>query len=375
MRAAGFPQFLQRLPYLSIFHRIVIGNSIIIVVGAIGGTLLTRLLTDKAADLSLIIGFALAGTILSLLVNSWIIHSALKPLKELRQLVDQIQAGNSRLNIDSLQQVDPDLSQLARVLHSLLSQLEERNRQLHALSNRAITAQEEERKNIARSLHDDTGQALSMLIINLQRLEDRLPLDEAELRSKLEASRILASGILTELRKIVYGLRPTILDDLGLVPAIRWYARSVLETNGIQVRLSLPEEAVELSSHLSTTLFRIAQEAINNIMRHANASVAEISLFIEQGKVHLKVQDDGQGFNPGQAAGQAVPLQHLGLLGIKERATLVGGEVSIESVPGKGTCLQICVPLPLEVEYHEEHDSDPVSRRPYDSPGWNPLST
>jgi two-component system, NarL family, sensor histidine kinase UhpB len=375
MRIAGFPQLLQRLPYLSIFHRIVIGNSIIIVVGAIGGTLLTRLLTDKAADLSLIIGFALVGTILSVLVNSWIIRSALRPLKELRLLVDQIQAGNSQLDIQHLQAGDPDIDQLAAVLHNLLLQLEERNRQLHALSDRAITAQEEERKNIARSLHDDTGQALSMLIINLERLEDKLPMEEDELRNKLKASRELASGILTELRKIVYGLRPTILDDLGLVPAIRWYARSVLEANGVQVWLSLPEDTLELSSHLSTTLFRIAQEAVNNTLRHANARVAEISLKVDQGKVYLKVQDDGQGFNPRLTAGKADPLQHLGLLGIKERATLVGGEVSIESVPGRGTRLQICVPLLLEVEDHEEHDSDTVSRRPYDSTGWNPLST
>jgi two-component system, NarL family, sensor histidine kinase UhpB len=375
MRITGFHQFLKHLPYLSIFHRIVIGNSIIIMVGAIGGTLLTRLLTDKAADLSLIIGFALVGTLLSVLVNSWIIHSALRPLKELRRLVDQIQAGNSRLDIQNLQQSDPDIGQLATVLHSLLVQLEERNRQLHAFSERAITAQEEERKNIARSLHDDTGQALSMLIINLERLEDRLPMQEDELRNKLAASRNLASGILTELRKIVYGLRPTILDDLGLVPAIRWYARSVLETNGVQVNLSLPGGAFELSSHLSTALFRIAQEAINNIMRHANASESNIALFFDQGKVYLTIRDNGKGFNTGQISEQAVAMQHLGLIGIKERATLVGGEVSIESVPGKGTRLQVCVPLPEEVEYHEEHDSGIAGRRPYDSPGWHSLST
>lgn len=374
MRIAGIHWIKQRLSNLSIFHRIVIGNSIIIVAGAIGGTLLTRLLTDKAADLSLIIGFALIGTFISVLVNSWIIHSALRPLKELRQLVDRIQSGSSRLEMERLQPSDPDLGHFAAVLHDLLLQLEERNRHLRALSERAITAQEEERKSIARSLHDDTGQSLSMLIINLERLEDRLPMEETELRKKLEASRILASGILTELRKIVYGLRPTMLDDLGLVPAIRWYARSVLEPNGVQIRLSLPETSMELSSHLSTTLFRIAQEAINNISRHAGAKTADISLFIEQDRVVLKVQDDGQGFNLEQAAGQGVPLQHLGLLGIQERATLVGGDVVVESVPGKGTRLQICVPLPVEVEYHEEIDPNTVSRRPYDTPGWHPLS-
>jgi two-component system, NarL family, sensor histidine kinase UhpB len=356
----GMSWIKQSLPYLSIFQRIVIGNSIIIILGAVGGTLLTRLLTDKAADLSLIILFAIIGTTLSVLTNSWIISTALKPLRELRQVVNHIQAGNARLDIDRLQEADPDIGEFARVLQGLLLQLEERNQQLRALSERAIHAQEEERKNIARSLHDDTGQALSMLIINLERLENKLPLDESQLRSKLEASRILAGNILTELRKIVYGLRPTMLDDLGLIPAIRWYSRSVLEANGVQVRMSLPEEPIELPSHLATALFRIAQEGINNIMRHAGAKTTDICLRLESSGVHLQVQDDGQGFDPQLAAGQAVDLQHLGLLGMQERAELVGGKVTVESVPGQGTRLQVYVPLPAEVGYDEEYNSNTV---------------
>jgi two-component system, NarL family, sensor histidine kinase UhpB len=358
----GMYRMKQHLPYLSIFHRIVIGNSIIIILGAVGGTLLTRLLTDRAADLSLIILFAFIGTTLSVLTNSWIISTALKPIRELRQVVNHIQAGNAHLDLDHLQEADPDIGEFARLLQGLLLQLEERNQQLRALSERAIYAQEEERKNIARSLHDDTGQSLSMLIINLERLENRLPLDESELRSKLEASRKLASDILTELRKIVYGLRPTILDDLGLIPAIRWYSRSVLEASGVQVRISLPEEAIEVPSHLATTLFRIAQEGINNIMRHAGAKTTDICLRLEPYGVHLQIQDDGQGFNPQQVAGQAITLQHLGLLGMQERAELVGGKVTVESVPGQGTRLQVFVPLPAEVDIDEEYDPNTAGR-------------
>jgi two-component system sensor histidine kinase UhpB len=354
----GMYRIKQRLPYLTIFQRIVIGNSIIIILGAVGGTLLTRLLTDRAADLSLIIFFAFIGTTLSVLTNSWIISTALKPLKELRQVVSHIQTGNAHLDIDHLQDADPDIGEFARTLQYLLIQLEERNQQLRALSERAITAQEEERKNIARSLHDDTGQALSMLIINLERLENRLPAEEGELRSKLEASRKLASDILAELRKIVSGLRPTMLDDLGLIPAIRWYSRSVLEANGVQVRMTLPEETFELPSHLATTLFRIAQEGINNIMRHASAKTTDICLAFEPAGVHLQVQDDGQGFDPQRAAGEAISSQHLGLLGMQERAELVGGKVTVESVPGKGTRLQVFVPLPAEVERDEEYHSN-----------------
>jgi two-component system sensor histidine kinase UhpB len=351
----------QRLPYLSIFHKIVIGNSIIIILGAVGGTILTRLLTNKAADLSLIVIFAIIGSTLSVLTNSWIISTALKPLSDLRQVVNQIHTGNAHLDIDQLQVADPDIREFARVLQDLLLQLEERNQKLRALSERAITAQEEERKNIARSLHDDTGQALSMLIINLERLENRLPIGDTELRPKLETSRKLASDSLAELRKIVYGLRPSMLDDLGLIPAIRWYSRSILEGNGVQVRISLPEEPFELPAHLATTLFRIAQEGINNIMRHAGAKTTDICLTFESQGVHLRIQDDGQGFDPQLIAGSVVNLQHLGLLGMQERAELVGGKVTVESGLGRGTQLNVFVPLPAEIEYDKKFDTSIVS--------------
>ena len=338
-----------RLSQLSIFQRIVIGNSIIIILGAVGGTLLTRILTNRAADLSLIILFATIGTLSSVLTNSWIISSALKPVRELRQVVSRIQIGNAPAEIVHLKDADPDIREFARLLQNLLLQLEERNQQLRALSERAINAQEEERKNIARSLHDDTGQALSMIIFNLERLENRLPLDENELHEKLSATRMVATNMLTELRKIVAGLRPTVLDDLGLIPAIRWYARSVLEANGVQVTMSFPEEPVNLPTHVSTTLFRIAQEGINNIMRHAGASTTEICLTLAQSSVLLQIRDDGQGFDIQQADGLAGKLQHLGLLGMRERAELVGGKFLMESTSGQGTQLQVYVPLPAEV--------------------------
>ena len=222
-------KFLRWSRCLSIFQRIAIGNSIIIVIGAVAGTLITRHLAIEAADLGLIALFATIGILLSLAINSWLISRALRPLRELRQMVDEIQTVKP---VDSkllLQKSDPDICQLSAALDALVSQLEKRNRQLRALSEQVINAQEEERKRIALSLHDDTGQALSMLIINLERLENRLPDDRLELQKKLAASRQLASHALQELMKIVRDLRPTILDNLGLVPAIRWYARSNLE--------------------------------------------------------------------------------------------------------------------------------------------------
>jgi signal transduction histidine kinase len=240
---------------------------------------------------------------------------------------------------------DPYIMRMAETLRSLFTQLEERNRELQALSERAIDAQEEERRAIAQSLHDDTGQALSMLIIHLDRIDERIPATETELKKQVADARELASNSLTELRRILSGLRPAILDDLGLVPAIRWFARTNLEQAGIHVVIKAPSTPLELSPAITTTLFRIVQEAISNIVRHAGAGSVTIVLQLNKEIVHLRIEDDGRGFDPGNASRDAVELQRLGLLGIRERAELLGGDVEIESAPEKGTRLQVSIPL------------------------------
>jgi two-component system sensor histidine kinase UhpB len=335
----------QRLLNLPIFIKITVGNSLVILVGAIGGTLITRRFASQAADLWLILSYLLVGVLMSILVNYWIVRAALRPLDDLYQFVDHLQTGQAQVEQLSRPYDDPELSQLAAVLESLITELEASNQQLRMTTLRAINAQEDERKRIARSLHDDTGQALSTLIISLERLEQHLPLGEDELRQRLETARQLAAGILVELRKIVHGLRPAILDDLGLMPAIRWYARSNLEEAGIQVDVNMPEERLDLPPELKTTLFRIAQEAINNIQRHSQAHKATISIEKNKDHIHLCVEDDGQGFDVPHSQGEAIRHRQWGLVNIQERAELVGGDVDFVSEPGKGTRLQVFVPL------------------------------
>jgi two-component system sensor histidine kinase UhpB len=335
----------QRFSRLSIYHQIVIGNSIIIFFGAIIGTLLTRHLTGIAADVWLIVLFATIGTALTVLINGWVIKSALHPLAELSNMVNEMDIEVAELDDHSFKDTDPDISALANGLQSLLLQLDERNRQLQALSGRAIHAQEEERIRIARSLHDETGQALSTMIINLERLQNNLPEDNQHLMLSLTAMRDLATKSLEELRKTIYGLRPTVLDDLGLVPAIRWYARTNLEEAGIRVIVSAPEDFPTLSPELTTTLFRIAQEAVNNIIKHSDAQSAIISLTKKVNKICLFIEDDGHGFNVAQASEEAYTLQHWGLVGIRERAELMGGEIDISSQYDKGTQLEVTMPL------------------------------
>lgn len=339
----GFSLFLEKFTRISLFTRIAVGNGLVIVAGAIFGTLLTRHFSN-ILDGWLIGLFAVIGISLSLLINFLILNAALHPLRELRKLTDQISySGN--LPLERLRNPDSDTISLAATLQSLVNQLEERNQQLHALSARAIDAQEEERKSIALSLHDDTGQALTMLIISLDQLEVHIPAQDTNLINEIRASRLLASNALAELRRIVFGLRPTILDDLGLISAIRWYARTNLGAAGISFEVEAPDSLPALSSQISISLFRISQEAINNILRHAAAHSVRIRIYVQSNSIYLEIKDDGRGFDLRTTSEEALQNHHLGLLGLRERAELLGGNFLIESSPGHGTRLEVCLPL------------------------------
>ena len=336
---------LTRLKRTPIFYRIAIGSAVIIIIGAIIGTFLTRILTDITTTVWHFVIFASIGVVVSLILNFTIIRLSLQPLRELRQIVNRIQAGQAEVAQLALADTDPDIYHLTVALNSLITQLETSNQQLRVLSERAITAQEDERKRIARSLHDDTGQSLSTLVINLDRLAGQVPMDSNELVDRLKSIRQMAADSLECLRSIIYDLRPAILDDLGLLPAIRWYARTNLEAAGIQVELDFPDQLSSLPQPLTTTLFRVAQEGVNNIIRHSQAKSVSISLGVQENDVYLRIQDDGHGFDPAQIGSEAMEMHHWGLIGIQERIELVGGRLSIVSGPDRGTTLQVNTPM------------------------------
>lgn len=334
---------LDRIFPLSISEKIIIGNSIIIIFGAIAGTLITRNLTSQAADPVLILLFSSAGILLSVSLNALILRSALKPLYDLRQFVSKLQNNPDSAEVN-FEHSDPDIAQLVSVLKMLVAQIQQRNLELQALSQQAIHAQEEERKRIAQSLHDDTGQALSSLVFNLERIEHRLGDQLPELREKVSSCRQLATNTLNELRKIILDLRPSILDDLGLIPAIRWYGRSRLEEAGIRFMFDAPEELPPLPDWISTSLFRIAQEAIHNIVKHAQATQARISLQSDQKALTLIIQDNGIGFDSEDYESQALINHRWGLLGMKERAETIQAKFSISSAKQQGTTISVEIP-------------------------------
>lgn len=347
-----YRQFTLRI---SIFNRVLIGNSIIILFGAVAGTIFTRQMT-LFGNIWLILLFSFVGILITLFVNRVIIHSALQPLHELGDALELVDSGQINISNSLKNYQDPDIRRLVIAIDSMLNRMANHTSQLRAISERAINAQEEERVRIARSLHDDTAQSISMLIIDLDRSGSLIPANATELADHISDARNVATKLLENLRKIIWDLRPSILDDLGLLSAIRWFARNNLEKGGVKVDFLGTSEIARLPSHLETMLFRIAQEAISNVLRHANASRVSIRLWIEDEHIWLEIKDDGRGFDMGKTAGVAIDRKQLGLLGIQERVSLVGGEVKVESIPGSGTCLQLHIPLPADDSVSLEYD-------------------
>lgn len=341
-----YPNLRRLIQRGTILQRVLLGNSVVIILGAIAGTIVTRQFT-LVGNLDLILLFSAMGILLTLAVNYWIIRTALRPIWELRQAVEQISEDEIKLSPGLRESNDPDILGLLTAMNSMLERLNARSLQLHALSERAINAQEEERKRMARNLHDETAQSLSTLIIQLERLEDLAAKNAPALQSRLAEARRLASMMLEDLRKLIWDLRPSLLDDLGLVPAIRWFARTKLAEKNIEVDFDVPGETFRLDPYMETMLYRISQEAVNNILRHSQARSVSIRLTTDDRCVCLEVQDDGQGFDVGETSEQAVSQKKLGLLGITERISLVGGSMHIDSRPGSGTDLHVCIPLIL----------------------------
>ena len=339
-------RFLFSVPTL---HKILIGNSLVIVAGAIAGTAITKRFVEQS-NFELAAIFVAAGITASIVVNYFILRAALHPVIMLRTTVDQVARGQTgvRAAVDDI--ADPDLARLALALNNMLNRLdadarlnEENRRQLRALSAQVLGAQEEERKRIARELHDETSQALATLDLNLEHIQSAL--DDAAACERVAASRQLLQHTIDGLHKLVYELRPTMLDDLGLIPAIRWYARTRLGTEGIQAYVEPTVCTDRFMPTLETALFRIAQEGINNIAQHAAAHQAWVRLNCHNGQVTLTVEDDGRGFDVDKMIGPGGEQGHLGLFGIQERVLLLGGTFSVDSAQGHGTRLIVTVPV------------------------------
>lgn len=309
--------------------------------------------------LSISLGFVVT------LAVAWVTtRRVVKPTEQLTAAAERIARGDLASPIDVVAQDEVgDLAEsldemrlrlrdaydaAERTNRELESRVAERTARLGQVLRKTISAQEEERRRLARELHDETAQRLAALSIALDRARDGLDPSNPALARILEAKENV-SRLLADTRRLILGLRPTVLDDLGLIPAIRWYCETYLAAQGIEVTITADKAPPRLPSHIEVALFRIVQEAVNNIARHSGAGHAGVEINFSDEVVRVVVSDDGKGFD---AAGLLDPAakagESVGLLGMQERVNLLGGRLDIRSTAGAGTAITVEAPVTEE---------------------------
>lgn len=319
--------------------------------------------------------FGLSALVVALFLSWGMARSLVRPIGQLNAAAQSISQGDlsqptPELGSDEIGELSRSLDAMRIALKKSLDEMQDWNTELEAkvevrtkqledsyreierkeaargeLLRKILTAQEEERKRIARELHDETTQSLLGLLMKLE-AAGKTPSEASSIDSDMLMDvKNLAVETLDNVRRIIHDLRPSVLDDLGLLSAIRWYAEARFGSVAIKARVELTGEDRSLAPEIETALFRVVQEAIANIVRHAEAHNAVISVELEDAAVRIEVEDDGKGFDVEAIRRQADKAVGLGLLGMEERIALLGGRFQIESNPGGGTRLVIEVPL------------------------------
>lgn len=251
-------------------------------------------------------------------------------------------------------------NQLDELQAARLKEAQRREELRGELLKQVVDAQEAERKRIARELHDATGQALTALGMGLRGISSNLPEDAQEEINNLKQLESLAVKSLDELHLFISDLRPSHLDDLGLRSAIRWYVGEMRERVPFDIALDLPTKSCNLPSSIKTALFRVAQEALTNIIKHARADHVGISLeYRQNGDVRLEIEDDGVGFNPNLILMMNDPT--WGVIGMQERSILCGGNFSLHTAPGEGTLVQVTIPGNVLSDIKENDENKNIS--------------
>jgi PAS domain S-box-containing protein len=275
----------------------------------------------------------------TLLKKSHVIYELIHRAKDEKQIPVEI---SSHLFIHEGKQTILSIARDITERKRVEEKLRKTGLRLRNLASHLQTIREEERTAIAREIHDELGQVLTVLKIQITLLSNKLREDQQELKDKIISVSDMIDDTVEKVQRITAKLRPDILDELGLIPAIEWQAQEFQNVTGIKCSITVPGEELILNDEKSTAVFRIFQEALTNIMRHSKAKLISISIQKKKDVLLLKIKDNGVGV----AEEQLKDFKSLGIIGMKERALILGGEVTIEGTPGKGT--EVIVEIPLK---------------------------
>ncbi len=228
----------------------------------------------------------------------------------------------------------------------LLHQVQEANDRLKSLSRELITSQEAERKRISQELHDEFGQVLTAIALDLgiieRQLDPELPL---EIKKRVADLRLMVDELDQMIGELALDLRPSLIDDLGLLPTLNWYVERFSQRAEIEVEIELIGKEKRLPSEIEIALYRIIQEALTNVAKHANAEKVIMWLDWKPKTITIRIEDDGKGFDINELQNAKVPFQGLGLIGMGDRTALLGGRLDIRSNPGEGTAIEVEIPV------------------------------
>jgi two-component system sensor histidine kinase UhpB len=331
-----------RLPLL---YKVLLANASIVLLGAVAGTWATMAAMRAAGEeggVRLGAGLAVVGLLLSVATNYVVLRAAFRPLTALARVAEAVRGGDLSARAEPLAGGDPQVAHLAEAFDRTLDQLERDRAELRSLASQVMRAQEEERKRVSRELHDDTAQILFAQLLRVTALKGS---PSPEVRATAAALEEATAQALEGVRRLALELRPPALDDLGLTAALADLAQRFGEQLAIPVEFQARGPRGRLPADVELVLYRVAQEALTNVAKHGQATSVSVDLDRAAGDVTLSVRDNGRGFDPRAAGTKPDDAAGLGLFGMAERVSLVGGRASIWSTPGCGTEVFAYIPI------------------------------
>jgi signal transduction histidine kinase len=336
-RLSAVPGWLRTFLGVPLAWKLVGKNVVVGVVTA----LTVIMLHDAAARTVGIVAAVSAAVGISLVTSFALVRVALRPLEALESTADLVWRGDFGARAPASLLADPEMSRLGHTLNLLLDGIERDRERMRRLAAQIIAVQDEERSRIARELHDSVAQTLAALVMQLGAAQRGAAADSAEAR-QFALVRDIAADALEEVRLLSHTVYPRVLDDLGLAAALEWLARQTQEAESLEVDVHASHLPADLPAAHAAALYRVAQESLRNVVRHAHAAHVRVELHHADEALEMLVTDDGQGFDVAEAEGRR---PGMGLFAMRERVALVDGTLEIESAPGTGTRVRASVPL------------------------------